>query len=1314
MKFAKIWFCAILVSFLPVSQAVAFDFQLNKNYVEFSEVDSKKIIGLLARELREDWISSFTNNHSPQETTAISFLRDASVFDFWNYALADLPADTVISTLKIAINDFSSEEETAKKLIDRIEKLSVKEAVRIAKEELFSSHAKVSFGAIRGMNSKDNKETIFQYIIVYKPVINNKGLMTIRFYSPESINPPQTKASYGLSLGFVNTLEDGEKLPPFMVEIRGEVEDALSGSYKFTSLTETKVSFSENVPDLKLAPVSWKDKYVINPLKDFIKNIPIVGELFNADDMEVLKGSGGDAEKIEKEVMNVINGDVIEASELELPLRKNKEDSKKETERQQKEEEKEAKQKEKQQKEDEEKKKQEEKLKKAEEAKAKKELEKKIKDEEKKRKEEEKLKKDEEKRKQDEQKRILKEKEKEEKMAEVKQKAEDKEKQKQEKAEKELKYSKKCERHSIAQVKRNSIIFNEIAWMGSKENSSYEWIELKNIGNQPVDIDGWKIYGKSSSEDFVFKKSHIVNPGEYVLLEKNEKAISWINADFIFSGSINNSDEKYYLYDSECNLFDTVSADPDWAAGSNEEKRTMENAGDFSWHTYSGSGMNGIFGTPGFANSNFDNSVEERVRRVRFPDIYNPPKRKSSASLVVNENKVINYCSFDDISAVSHNPVIINEVGWMGTANSSSDEWIELKNITDTEVSLSGWQMLDKNEDIKIVFDENDKIEPNGFYLLERTNDDSVGMVLADKIYSGGLSDSSESLTLFNTNCELIDNINAVDGWVAGNAGSKRSMERSSDFSWHTYMDVISSEGLYATPRRENSVSNGEENEENDEDDENENEDEEEISEIVINDLVLTKGDIKNQIILEWSKTENNLEYEVFYSLQENASGLISVENFFTVEIGDNNEKKRALISDLYFGHNYYFSVKAKRGDDYSPISNIVFATIGDSAPLLSFKTKDYSNSLNSQSVGPSKYEDKTITGFTDEIVKYSTYAVVDANENLYIKGEVNGKMAVNCFYPDGRLKWQFIETSGNITIGHDGTVYFNSTEYVYALSPAGKLKWKEKFATIISKDIVIDNNGKIFILASDDKHKSELFSLEEQNGTIEKKMLISADELWGNTPSQLSSEIRMDDFGNLYFALSNILIKYNIENDSFERRVIESVCSQSIYNCHEYMPNVLSIITYGKTIYATFKDVYIGDYANLSGFFAIDVDNFLGNPVWETSNYLVLAVSGNIVYGYNTISTIFVTKSKIIGLDTMTGSEKFSKEWNNIVNKKIAFIDSDEIVYIKIGTKLIGYDFKNNTEDIVFEVDYGEKESIFSYNGKTIFSGNGLGRMGE
>lgn len=127
--------------------------------------------------------------------------------------------------------------------------------------------------------------------------------------------------------------------------------------------------------------------------------------------------------------------------------------------------------------------------------------------------------------------------------------------------------------------------------------------------------------------------------------------------------------------------------------------------------------------------------------------------------------------------------IIFNEIAWSGSETSANDEWIELKNISDASIDLKGWQILDKTEQIKIVFDENQILLPQNFYLLERTDDNSAPGVSADFIYNGTLNDDEEELYLFNENCVPEDEIIATPGWFAGDKVKKKSMERGADLN---------------------------------------------------------------------------------------------------------------------------------------------------------------------------------------------------------------------------------------------------------------------------------------------------------------------------------------------------------------------------------------------------------------------------------------------------------------------------------------------------------------------------------------------------
>ncbi len=121
--------------------------------------------------------------------------------------------------------------------------------------------------------------------------------------------------------------------------------------------------------------------------------------------------------------------------------------------------------------------------------------------------------------------------------------------------------------------------------------------------------------------------------------------------------------------------------------------------------------------------------------------------------------------------------IVINEVAWMGTSASLYDEWIELYNTTDTDISLDGWRLVssDGSPDISL----SGIISAHGYFLLERTDDSTVADIPADQLYTGALNDTGESLSLYDEGGTLIDTANGDGGaWPGGDASLDATMER--------------------------------------------------------------------------------------------------------------------------------------------------------------------------------------------------------------------------------------------------------------------------------------------------------------------------------------------------------------------------------------------------------------------------------------------------------------------------------------------------------------------------------------------------------
>jgi hypothetical protein len=125
--------------------------------------------------------------------------------------------------------------------------------------------------------------------------------------------------------------------------------------------------------------------------------------------------------------------------------------------------------------------------------------------------------------------------------------------------------------------------------------------------------------------------------------------------------------------------------------------------------------------------------------------------------------------------------IVINEIAWMGTKTSYNDEWLELYNNTDSQINLSGWQIIAADGDFSIIL--SGIIPAGGFYLLERSNDDTLPDILADQIYSGAMGNNGESLFLYDNSKNIIDSVDCSAGWFAGDNAAKQTMERKNPLS---------------------------------------------------------------------------------------------------------------------------------------------------------------------------------------------------------------------------------------------------------------------------------------------------------------------------------------------------------------------------------------------------------------------------------------------------------------------------------------------------------------------------------------------------
>ncbi len=161
--------------------------------------------------------------------------------------------------------------------------------------------------------------------------------------------------------------------------------------------------------------------------------------------------------------------------------------------------------------------------------------------------------------------------------------------------------------------------------------------------------------------------------------------------------------------------------------------------------------------------------------------------------------------------------IIINEI--MYNSASFDNEWIELYNTTDTDISISGWSMLDGNPDHDLlILPDSQTITAHGFYTIAIDHDEQAVPFPftpdfdALAINTWNLGNSGETIYLYDSNMTLVDSVaySDTDGWPAQADGVGPSLELidpSMNNDLPTSWQASAADG--GTPGEENSENGG-------------------------------------------------------------------------------------------------------------------------------------------------------------------------------------------------------------------------------------------------------------------------------------------------------------------------------------------------------------------------------------------------------------------------------------------------------------------------------------------------------------------------
>lgn len=414
--------------------------------------------------------------------------------------------------------------------------------------------------------------------------------------------------------------------------------------------------------------------------------------------------------------------------------------------------------------------------------------------------------------------------------------------------------------------------------------------------------------------------------------------------------------------------------------------------------------------------------------------------------------------------------VVMNEIAWMGTATSSNDEWIELYNTTASPVDLSGWtlkSLTGSTPDPQITL--TGVIGPFGFYLLERTDDITIFDILADKIYTGALSDTGEILELRDASGALQDKVFGNTGWYAGNKDTDSSMERinpktsgNNSANWSTNNGTTKNghdaagNPINGTPKSSNSVYVA-------------------LKPSSVADLLAT---LNSPLSVTWTAPEDldtlpaSLSYDMRYSLTnfpDNSTWdtATKVASSSLPSVGEKGASQSASFDVAYeYGQTLYFALKTGLSG-ISNVATVSFPTAIDANSWAMLGKDQYHTSFATNIAGPTDPMATISWEFNADPDNTVSQPVVSADGDVYVGASDGSSNKLIKLDKNGLKQWEY---ATNVNIGtpailSDGTAYFGrigagGVLAFTALNPDSSKKWDYNDASTV-KAITVSSKGE-------------------------------------------------------------------------------------------------------------------------------------------------------------------------------------------------------------------------------------------------------------
>lgn len=283
-------------------------------------------------------------------------------------------------------------------------------------------------------------------------------------------------------------------------------------------------------------------------------------------------------------------------------------------------------------------------------------------------------------------------------------------------------------------VSTSSLVINEI---GATEPSGFEWVEIFNRGENPLDLTGFKFYEEGINHALTVKQGNfLLNSHEFAVIVQDDvkfkQKYPGVTSTILDSswGSLNESGEEIGLKDASGNFLEKFSYIAMSQFALERKDPLVDDYTSANWVEHPSSNSVGSVNVAfSSSTSSPTSSTPENIPTpTSTPEAENPPPISEEENTVTSTPPV-------------PIKIVINE--FVPQPNDGEKEWIEILNDSEGEANIHQWTVEDGSGKIATV--SSSPVVAHGFVVVELTS---------SKFNNGG-----DTVRIKNVTGEVVDEV---------------------------------------------------------------------------------------------------------------------------------------------------------------------------------------------------------------------------------------------------------------------------------------------------------------------------------------------------------------------------------------------------------------------------------------------------------------------------------------------------------------------------------------------------------------------------